>query len=125
MGRRPEESHTRGEWAAQKSHPPKNWTESGQTPIRALLAAALARLEDAETVTATTSIEHVIIGVDPHKLSATFEVVDAHERLLGSGRFATNRAGCAAIRTYAKAGSGRDHSSTRLSPGNQEGIACR
>jgi hypothetical protein len=27
----------------------------------------------------------VIIGVDPHKLSATIEVVDGHEKLLGSG----------------------------------------
>jgi hypothetical protein len=28
--------------------------------------------------------EQVIIGVDPHKLSATIEVVDEYERLLGS-----------------------------------------
>jgi transposase len=48
-------------------------------------------------------MEQVIIGVDPHKLSATIEVVDAHERLLGSGRFATDRAGYAAMRKYAKA----------------------
>ena len=27
-------------------------------------------------------MEHVIIGVDPHKLSATIEVVDQHEQLL-------------------------------------------
>jgi transposase len=47
--------------------------------------------------------EHVIIGVDPHKLSATIEVVDAREKLLGSGRFTTDRAGYAAMRTYAKA----------------------
>ncbi|MGO4342208.1 IS110 family transposase [Pedococcus sp. 2YAF34] len=44
--------------------------------------------------------EHVIIGVDPHKLSATIEVVDHHERLLGSGRFTTDRAGYDAMRTY-------------------------
>jgi transposase len=44
----------------------------------------------------------VIIGVDPHKLSATIEVVDGHERLLGSGRFSTDRAGYTAMRTYAK-----------------------
>src|SRR6201989_2957853 len=48
-------------------------------------------------------MEQVIIGVDPHKLSATIEVVDADERLLGSGRFATDRAGYAAMRRYAKA----------------------
>ena len=49
-------------------------------------------------------MEQVIIGVDPHKLSATIEVVDHHERkLLGTGRFATDRAGYAAMRTYVKA----------------------
>ena len=42
----------------------------------------------------------VIIGVDPHKLSATIEVVDRHEKLLGSGRFGTDQAGYAAMRTY-------------------------
>src|SRR6186997_2795677 len=47
-------------------------------------------------------MEHVIIGVDPHKLSATIEVVDVHQKLLGSGRFTTDRAGYAAMRTYAK-----------------------
>ena len=45
----------------------------------------------------------VIIGVDPHKLSATIEVVDDHEKLLGSGRFTTDQAGYAAMRRYAKA----------------------
>ncbi len=34
----------------------------------------------------------VIIGVDPHKLSATIEVVDNHEKFLGSGRFRTDQA---------------------------------
>jgi hypothetical protein len=47
-------------------------------------------------------LERVIIGVDPHKLSATIEVVDAHEKLLGSGRFSTDQAGYAAMRRYAK-----------------------
>ena len=46
--------------------------------------------------------EQVIIGVDPHKLSATIEVVDQREQLLGSGRFTTDQAGYAAMRTYAK-----------------------
>ena len=35
----------------------------------------------------------VIIGVDPHRLSATIEVVGTHEAVLGSGRFATDKAG--------------------------------
>jgi hypothetical protein len=44
----------------------------------------------------------VIIGVDPHKLSATIEVVDAGGRLLGGGRFATDRAGYAAMQRYVR-----------------------
>ena len=48
-------------------------------------------------------MEHVIIGVDPHKLSATIEVVDQRGQLLGSGRFTTDQAGYAAMRRYAKA----------------------
>jgi len=44
----------------------------------------------------------VIIGVDPHKLSATIEVVDSQERLLGGGRFGTDKAGYAAMRRYVK-----------------------
>ena len=39
----------------------------------------------------------VIIGVDPHKMSVTIEVVDTHEQLLGTGRFAIDRAGYAAL----------------------------
>jgi transposase len=35
----------------------------------------------------------VIIGVDPHKLSATIEVLDERERVLQVGRFGTDRAG--------------------------------
>jgi transposase len=45
----------------------------------------------------------VIIGVDPHKLSATIEVVDRREKLLGSGRFSTDQAGYTAMRAYVKA----------------------
>jgi hypothetical protein len=39
----------------------------------------------------------VIIGVDPHRLSATIEVVDHHGHLLGSGRFTTDKTGHAAM----------------------------
>jgi Transposase len=48
-------------------------------------------------------MEQVIIGVDPHKLSATIEVVDHHERKLGEGRFRTDKAGYAAMLAYVKA----------------------
>ena len=42
----------------------------------------------------------VFIGVDPHKLSATIEVVDHRERVLAKGRFATDKAGYAAMRKH-------------------------
>jgi transposase len=45
----------------------------------------------------------VIIGVDPHKLSATIEVLGAHEVVLGSGRFTTDQVGYGAMRSYVKA----------------------
>jgi transposase len=44
----------------------------------------------------------VIIGVDPHKMSVTIEVVDTHERLLGSGRFDTTNTGYAAMQRYVR-----------------------
>ena len=49
-------------------------------------------------------MEQVIIGVDPHKLSATIEVVDHHERKLGEGRFATDQAGYSAMRRMSRPG---------------------
>jgi transposase len=45
----------------------------------------------------------VFIGVDPHKLSVTIEVVDKDETLLASGRFATDNAGYAAMRKHVAA----------------------
>jgi len=42
----------------------------------------------------------VFIGVDPHKLSATIEVVDASETVLAGGRFDTNKTGYAAMRKH-------------------------
>jgi transposase len=45
----------------------------------------------------------VFIGVDPHKLSVTIEVVDARETVLATGRFATDKAGYAAMRRHVAA----------------------
>jgi transposase len=42
----------------------------------------------------------VFIGVDPHKLSATIEVVDDRERVLATGRFNTDKTGYAAMRKH-------------------------
>lgn len=45
----------------------------------------------------------VFIGVDPHKLSATIEVVDNTETVLAKGRFDTNKTGYAAMRRHVAA----------------------
>lgn len=52
-------------------------------------------------------MQQIIIGVDPHKLSATIEVLDQHERVLGAGRFATDKAGYAAMLDYVATWSSR------------------
>jgi transposase len=49
----------------------------------------------------------VFIGVDPHKLSATIEVLDDRETVLATGRFATDKAGYAAMRKTVSAWSER------------------
>jgi len=40
---------------------------------------------------------HVVIGMDPHKRSATIEVCDRRETVLSTGRFGTDRAGYRAL----------------------------
>jgi transposase len=45
----------------------------------------------------------VFIGVDPHKLSVTIEVVDDRETVLTTGRFTTDKAGYAAMRKHVAA----------------------
>jgi transposase len=45
----------------------------------------------------------VFIGVDPHKLSVTIEVVDKHETVLATGRFGTDNAGYRTMRKLAAA----------------------
>jgi transposase len=42
----------------------------------------------------------IVIGVDPHKLSVTIEVIDDREQVLAIGRFATDNAGYAAMRRH-------------------------
>ena len=46
--------------------------------------------------------ERVVIGMDPHKRSATIEVMTSDETVLGTGRFGTDRDGYASMVTYAK-----------------------
>src|SRR6266498_3126862 len=42
-------------------------------------------------------MKHVIIGMDPHKRSATTEVIDGREKVLAKGRFGTGRDGYKAM----------------------------
>jgi transposase len=40
-------------------------------------------------------MSRVVIGMDPHKRSATIEVIDEHEHVLGQGRYGTDASGYA------------------------------
>jgi hypothetical protein len=55
-------------------------------------------VSSATTTGRTKLVARVFIGVDPHKLSATIEVVDDRETVLARGRFGTDKAGYAAMR---------------------------
>ncbi|MEV7232097.1 IS110 family transposase [Polymorphospora sp. NPDC051019] len=49
----------------------------------------------------TVTSDHVVIGMDPHKRSATIEIMAGDETVIGGGRFDTDRDGYAAMKTYA------------------------
>jgi hypothetical protein len=48
------------------------------------------------------TVDRVVIGMDPHKRSATIEVMTGDETIVGTGRFGTGREGYAEMTTYAK-----------------------
>jgi transposase len=50
----------------------------------------------------SSTSDRVVIGMDPHKRSATIEVMTGDEAIIGSGRFGTGRDGYAAMKKYAK-----------------------
>jgi transposase len=50
----------------------------------------------------SSTSDRVVIGVDPHKRSATIEVMTADESVAGGGRFGTDRDGYAAMLRYGK-----------------------
>ena len=50
----------------------------------------------------SSTSDRVVIGMDPHKRSATIEVMTADEAILGGGRFGTDRDGYAAMLRYAR-----------------------
>jgi hypothetical protein len=47
-------------------------------------------------------MDRVVLGMDPHKRSATIEVMTADETVLGGGRFGTDRDGYGAMLHYAR-----------------------
>jgi hypothetical protein len=47
-------------------------------------------------------VDAVVIGTDPHKRSATIEVMAGDESVLGGGRYVTDLAGYRAMLKYAK-----------------------
>ena len=51
----------------------------------------------------SAGVGRVVIGMDPHKRSATIEVMTGEEMILGKGRFGTDRDGYAAMVSYARA----------------------
>src|SRR3954471_21827949 len=51
---------------------------------------------------ATPGPDSVVIGMDPHKRSATIEVMAADEAIQGAGRFRTDREGYAAMLRYGR-----------------------
>jgi hypothetical protein len=60
------------------------------------------QLDRASEDTLTVTPDRVVIGMDPHKRSATIEVMAGDERIVGAGRFGTDRNGYTAMKTYAK-----------------------
>jgi transposase len=49
----------------------------------------------------------VVIGMDPHKRSATIEIIDDRQKVLFAGRFGTDRDGCKAMLAAGRKFSGR------------------
>ncbi|MFC5263534.1 hypothetical protein ACFPJ1_15580 [Kribbella qitaiheensis] len=59
-------------------------------------------LDRASEDSSELTIRALVIGMDPHKRSATVEIMSAHETILGGGRFGTDRDGYAAMLRYAR-----------------------
>ena len=67
----------------------------------------------------------VVIGMDPHKRSATIEVMDGDETILGGGRYATDVAGYQAMLKYGSSSrSGRGRLKVATGSGNTSRTGC-
>jgi transposase len=60
------------------------------------------QLDRASEDSLSSTSERVVIGMDPHKRSATIEVMTGDETIVGGGRFGTDRDGFPAMKAYAK-----------------------
>jgi transposase len=60
------------------------------------------QLDRASEDTLSCTSDRVVIGMDPHKRSATIEVMAGDETIVGAGRFGTGRDGYVAMNKYAK-----------------------
>jgi hypothetical protein len=69
---------------------------------RRSIRRAAVRNRPRQTPDTKSPSDRVVIGMDPHKRSATIEVMSADETVLGKGRFDTDRAGFAVMVAYAK-----------------------
>ena len=61
----------------------------------------------------------VVIGMDPHKASATIEVLDERERVLHAGQYGTDRDGYRQIRTATRSAADQHGRASRGSVGQQ------
>jgi hypothetical protein len=62
-----------------------------------LEVAVPSLLEEGHRACRRTEMDLVVIGMDPHKRSATIEVMAGDEAILGGGRYATDAAGYRAM----------------------------
>ena len=78
-------------WHASRWSPWRGVAQEGSAQLEVALPSSLASaglIEEAR-------VGQVIIGVDPHKRSATIEVVDEHGQIMAQGRYGTDNAGYA------------------------------
>ena len=66
-----------------------------------------SRLDNQQWIDIGGLVNRVTIGMDPHKRSATIEVMDPDEVVLGSRRFGTDQAGYDAMLRYGRQWSDR------------------
>jgi hypothetical protein len=64
--------------------------QEGFAQLKVALPTSLTSGHDQQSWRGRTTLDSVVIGVDPHKHSVTIEVVDDCERVLHKGRYGTD-----------------------------------